>query len=41
MQLQYDKLDFGIYDPDGIEDYVYSDEEAAEQKVYLKRRNVR
>jgi hypothetical protein len=41
MQRQYDKLDFGIYDPEGTEDYVYSDEEAAEQEAYLKRRNVR
>lgn len=40
MQLQYDKLDFGTYDSAGIEDYVYSDEEAAEQAAYLKWRNV-
>jgi hypothetical protein len=41
MQLQYDELDFGTYEPvAGVED-VYSDEEAAEQQAYLKRRNVR
>jgi hypothetical protein len=41
MQLQYDKLDLGTYDSAGVEDWHYSDEEAAEQRAYLKRRNVR
>jgi len=41
MQLQYDKLGFGAYDPVGVEDYVYSDEEAVEQQAYLERRNAR
>ncbi len=39
MQLQYDRLEFGTYDPSGLENYVYSDEEAAEQEEYLRGRN--
>jgi hypothetical protein len=38
MQLQYDRLGYGIYDPAGVENYIYSDEEAAEQEEYLQRR---
>lgn len=41
MQLQYDELDFGTYEPVAGAEYVYSDEEAAEQQAYLTRRNVR
>ena len=38
MQLQYDRLGYGTYNPGSVEDYVYSDEEAAEQVEYLSRR---
>jgi hypothetical protein len=41
MQLQYDRLDLGTYDAGGIEDILYTDEDAAEQLSYLARRNVR
>jgi hypothetical protein len=41
MQLQYDRRGLGTYDAGGIEDIVYTDEDAAEQQSYLARRNVR
>jgi hypothetical protein len=40
MQLQYDRLELGTYDTGGMEDIVYTDEEAIEQQSYLARRNV-
>jgi len=40
MQLQYDRLDLGTYDAGGMEDIVYTDEDATEQQRYLARRNV-
>jgi hypothetical protein len=40
MQLQYDRLDLGTYDAGGMEDIIYTDEDATEQQSYLARRNV-
>lgn len=41
LQLQYDQLGYGTFNPIGFADEVYSDGEAAEQQAYLKRRTVR
>lgn len=41
MQLQYDRLGLGTYDPGGLDDIAYTDEDAVEQQSYLARRNVR
>lgn len=41
MQLQYDRLGLGAYDTGGLEDIVYTDEDALEQQRYLARRTVR
>jgi len=41
MQLYQDRLGYGEYRPvEGVPDYVYTDEEAAEQDAYLSARNV-
>ncbi|NML09045.1 hypothetical protein HHL08_02610 [Sphingobium sp. AR-3-1] len=39
MQLQYDRLDYGTYDAVGLENYIYTDDEAVQQQEYLKHRN--
>ena len=41
MQLQYERLELGTYDDEGMEDIVYTDQDAAEQQIYLAHRNVR
>jgi hypothetical protein len=41
MQAYQERLDYGDYVPaEGVSDHFYSDEEAAEQEAYLKRRAV-
>lgn len=42
MQLRNDRLGYSAYMPiQGVEDYVYTDEERAEQDAYLAVRKVR
>ena len=42
MRLYNERLDYGEYvPPDGVEDHVYTDDEAAKQEAYLAVRNVR
>jgi hypothetical protein len=40
MQLQYDRLGYGDYYADGVEDYFYTDEEAAVQAACLSTRDI-
>jgi hypothetical protein len=38
MQRRNDQLDYGSFDSAGVEDNIYSNEEAADQQAYLTRR---
>lgn len=40
QQLKYDALDYGVYDPRGLEDVIHTAEDVARQDEYLRRRNV-